>query len=256
VQAEVLAAGHLRQGKAPSTLGMVTGTALVEVLRPRRSKALPRSFVLVVTADRVVAFKAVAGGGGPDSGPYTIRISPGEAGSWPRSSVRLVDLIDGAQSKDAILELDGPERFPVSRPNLCGDPDTDELFELLSGGVKSTRNLSEQELRRRADEQELRRALAMRSGPEPELARDEEQGSPTADLTNWAAQRGRTPRGAAPQAGHLSVTCPWSKDVLFNVIRGRWPGGVYGIVCHEVRLLEPHAPGTFRGAPLSTARGV
>ena len=49
---EVVAAGELRQGRAPSLLGMVTGTALIEVARPRRTKLLPRRFVLAATADR------------------------------------------------------------------------------------------------------------------------------------------------------------------------------------------------------------
>src|SRR4051812_25515412 len=51
---EVIAAGVLRQGKAPSRLAMVTGLMLIEVLRPRRSKSLPREFALAVTADRVL----------------------------------------------------------------------------------------------------------------------------------------------------------------------------------------------------------
>jgi hypothetical protein len=45
----VIAAGDLRQGKEPSLASMVTGTALIEVMRPRRSKAVPRHFVLAVT---------------------------------------------------------------------------------------------------------------------------------------------------------------------------------------------------------------
>src|SRR4051794_5012073 len=48
---EVVAAGLLRQGKAPSMLAMITGAALVEVLRRRRAKALPREIALAVTAD-------------------------------------------------------------------------------------------------------------------------------------------------------------------------------------------------------------
>ena len=58
---EVVAAGQLRQVRAPSMASMITGTALIELARPRRSKALPRHFVLAVTTERVVAFKALAG---------------------------------------------------------------------------------------------------------------------------------------------------------------------------------------------------
>ena len=57
---EVIAAGELMQGVEPSLVSMVTGLALIELARPRRSKSLPRNFVLAVTADRVVAFKARA----------------------------------------------------------------------------------------------------------------------------------------------------------------------------------------------------
>ena len=76
LEGEVLAAGQLRQGKTPSLVAMITGWALVELLRPRRSKSLPRQFVLAVTAGRVVAFKA--SGGGDSASNYEVRISPGE----------------------------------------------------------------------------------------------------------------------------------------------------------------------------------
>lgn len=126
---EVIAAGQLRQGKAPSVIALITGSALVEMLRPRRSKSLPRQFVLALTADRVVAFKA--SGGGDSESNYETRIRRGEAGSWPRELVQLVDLPNGARSKGATLDLAG-ERIPVARPNLNGDPSTDELMDLLS----------------------------------------------------------------------------------------------------------------------------
>lgn len=122
IDGEVIAAGQLRQGKAPSMVGMITGTALVELARPRRSKSLPRHFVLAATADRVVAFKASSLVMGEETGPEMVRIKPGERGSWPRASLRLIDLPDGAESKGGTLELEGAERLPVSRPNLDGDP--------------------------------------------------------------------------------------------------------------------------------------
>ena len=114
VDREVVAAGALRQGRAPTMLGLITGHAVVELAKPRRSKELPRSFVVAVTADRVLAFKCVSGGGGPDSGPFTVRIRPGVYAEWPRSSVRLLDLQDGELSQDATLDLAG-EQFAVSR---------------------------------------------------------------------------------------------------------------------------------------------
>jgi hypothetical protein len=132
---EILAVGQLRQGKAPSTLGMVTGTALIGLLAPKKSKLLPRHFVLVVTRGNVVALKA-SGGGPEDSSEYYITMKSGEEGSWPRESVTLTELEDGDQSKEGTLEIQGDsgtERFPVSRPNLGGDTDTDELLRLLAG---------------------------------------------------------------------------------------------------------------------------
>jgi hypothetical protein len=131
VDDEVVAAGQLRQGKAPSMAAMMTGAALVEILRPKRSKLLPRHFILVATPTEVLVFKA--SGGSPDKGgPYEIRIREGIESRFPRSDVRLTDLEDGASSKGGTLTVGG-ESMPVARPNLSGDPSTDELFRLLSG---------------------------------------------------------------------------------------------------------------------------
>jgi hypothetical protein len=129
---EVIAAGELKQGKEPSVVSMITGWALVELLRPRRSKSLPRHFVLALTADRVVAFKARGGADGEDgSGPYRLWIRPGERGSWSSASVRLVDRPEDAKSTVGTLVLDGFERIPVFRPNPDRDASTDALLERL-----------------------------------------------------------------------------------------------------------------------------
>jgi hypothetical protein len=125
---EVLAAGQLRQGNTPSVVAMVTGWALIQMLRPRRSKSLPSQFVLAVTVERVVAFEA--SGGGDAESNYESRVKPGEVGSWPRDLVRLIDLPKGSKSRGGTLDLAG-ERIPVLRANLNGDPSTDELMELL-----------------------------------------------------------------------------------------------------------------------------
>ena len=130
---EVLAAGQLRQGKAPSMMAMVTGTALVEVLRPRRSKKLPRHFVLALTADRAYAFKAAGGSGEDSSSMYKLSVREAIVAEFPRDAVSLSDLPEGRASKGGTMAIDG-ERFPVSRPNLNGDPNTDELIEVLAGG--------------------------------------------------------------------------------------------------------------------------
>src|SRR4051794_8472817 len=91
----VIAAGELRQGKAPSMLQMDLGTALMEVLRPPRSKLLPRRFVLAATETRVVAFKAW-GGSAEDGDDYGIALRPGVRASFARDEVELRDLTDGA----------------------------------------------------------------------------------------------------------------------------------------------------------------
>ena len=129
---EVVAAGQLRQGKAPTMLAMIVGWALWELIRPRRSKLLPRQFVMALTPTRAVAFKAVGGSGESSSSAYIVRIFDGEDASFPRSSVTMDDVPEGAKSKGGMMAIDG-ERFPVARPNLSGDPNTDELIAALAG---------------------------------------------------------------------------------------------------------------------------
>ncbi|HEX8085940.1 MAG TPA: hypothetical protein VF529_16730 [Solirubrobacteraceae bacterium] len=131
LEEEVIAAGQLRQGKAPTMVGMLVGYALIEVLRPRRSKRLPRHFVLAVTDSEVVAFKA-SGGRGEDAGSvYEVNIREKVEARYPRSSVSIADIPEGEKSKGGIMTIDG-ESFPVARPNLNGDPNTDELIAVLA----------------------------------------------------------------------------------------------------------------------------
>jgi hypothetical protein len=134
VDDEVLAAGDLRQGTEPSLASMLTGTALIEVLRPRRSKSLPRHFVLAVTRDRVVAFKTLSSGDDTANPVYELWIRPDAFRSWPRGLVRLVDLTPakGIKSTAATLELDGLEKVDVFATG--NDPSTRQLFELLLAG--------------------------------------------------------------------------------------------------------------------------
>lgn len=131
VDEELVAAGHLRQGKPSSMLGLLTGTALVEIARPRRSKLLPRHFVLAVTPTRVLAFKAWAGRG---EGEYLVGVRPGVRAEFAREHVSLHDLPAGEKSKGGTLRI-GPDRLPVARPNLDGDADTDALFGLLGAAA-------------------------------------------------------------------------------------------------------------------------
>jgi hypothetical protein len=126
-----IAAGQLRQGKVPSMAAMALGYGLVEVLRPRRSKLLPRHFVLAVTEDEVIAFKATGGGGESDR-TYYLNIREGIEARYPREAVTISGLDKGEHSQGATMTVNG-ESFPVSRPNLSGDPNTDELIATLSG---------------------------------------------------------------------------------------------------------------------------
>ena len=128
VDDEVIEAGLLRQGKAPSVIGLVTGLALIQLLRPRPSKSLPREFVLAATADRVVAFALSPLREGDGTTDTVVWIKPEERGSWPRELVRVIDPPTGGRLRDATLELGGAERIPVS---WDGDDSTGALVKLL-----------------------------------------------------------------------------------------------------------------------------
>ncbi len=130
---EVVAAGHFRPGKPQSLAAMMTGKALIEVLRAKRSKLLPRQFVLAAAGDRVVAFRGIGIGRENDSDYYEVRISPGEKASFPRAEVSLTDLPEGVESEGATLVI-GTERVPVVRQATRGDPNTDEFVELFATG--------------------------------------------------------------------------------------------------------------------------
>src|SRR5215218_2879225 len=111
---EVIAAGVLRQGKAPSLAALVTGAALVEVLRPRPSKSLPREFALAVTADRIVAFAMSPWKEGDGETVRVVKIKHDERRSWARGLVRMIDASKGRVSNGATLDLAGEEQFPVT----------------------------------------------------------------------------------------------------------------------------------------------
>ena len=124
---EVLAAGHLRQAGSGSQLGLA-----FSLLRPRRSKKLPRHFLLAATANEVVAFKVTEVGGQEGTAYEKLKILEGVAARYPRDAVSLTDLPDREKSKGGTLTIEGVS-FPVARPNRYGDTNTDELIGLLSG---------------------------------------------------------------------------------------------------------------------------
>ena len=127
---EAVAVGVLRQGKAHSVLELVSGLALFEVARPRRSKSLPREFALAVTADSVVAFAMSLWAEGTDTTTTVVRIKRGERGRWPRELVRLTDRSSNRLQNGGTLEIAGVERIPVVWESHGG---IDELVELVSG---------------------------------------------------------------------------------------------------------------------------
>jgi hypothetical protein len=111
-------------------MAMILGYELFEILRPRRSKRLPRHFVLAVTPTEVVAFKAT-GGSGENDYTYILDIREGIVARFPRDAGSTSGLEEGEKSKDGTPTVEG-ESPPVARPNLGGDPSTDELLGVLS----------------------------------------------------------------------------------------------------------------------------
>jgi hypothetical protein len=126
---EVVAVGMVTQGKTQSLFRMITGLALLEVVRSRRSKTLPREFVLAVTADRVVALALSPWKEGVGDTVDVVKIKNEQRGSWRRGHVRVIDPTTGRVQNGGTLDLAGDERFPFT---WGGDDSTTELVELLS----------------------------------------------------------------------------------------------------------------------------
>jgi hypothetical protein len=98
---EVVVVAALSQGTPPSPLSMVTGAALIKLISPRASKALPKRFILAVTPDRVVA-------------------------SWNRGEVTTTRSPDG---NGGVLQIPGASIPVFDRP--LGNPRERELFMAL-----------------------------------------------------------------------------------------------------------------------------
>lgn len=121
----VIAAGHLRQGKANFLGGF-------RWLLPAPSKKLPRHFMLALTADEVVVFGVTEVGESGGSAYTRLKIREGVRFRYPRESVSLTDLPEGAASQGGTITIEG-ESIPVMRPNRYGDPNTDELLSEMAG---------------------------------------------------------------------------------------------------------------------------
>jgi hypothetical protein len=126
---EVVAAGMFTQGKTQSLFRMITGLALLEVLRPRRSKTLTKEFVLAVTGDRVIALALSPWKEGVGDSVDVVKIKNERRGSWRRGLVRVIDPTTGRVQNGGTLDLAGEEQFPFT---WDGDDSTAELIELLN----------------------------------------------------------------------------------------------------------------------------
>jgi hypothetical protein len=129
LEQDVVAAGMFTQGRTQSLFRMITGLALLEVMRPRRSKTLPKEFVLAVTADRVVALALSPWKEGVGDSVDVVKIKNEQRGSWRRGEVRVSDVTVGRVQNGGTLDLAGDERFPFT---WGGDDSTAELIELLN----------------------------------------------------------------------------------------------------------------------------
>jgi hypothetical protein len=96
-------------------------------------------------------------------------------------------------------------------------------------------------------EDELRDIEAKRGVGWRERHAEAVRGTPDFTLEEWAETRGMRYRGNTVQMGYLLATCPWSVDLVFNIVRGSLPGGVDGVLCHENRLYTASEGGRFEG---------
>ena len=124
---EVIAVASLSQGKPPSMFSMVTGAALIGLIKPRASKALPKRFLLAATPKRVVALRGTEIS--DEDGNSTGAVLRGEIASWPRSEVSAVPASTEGEPKGGTLEIPGAS-IPVFDRSL-GNPRERELFDAL-----------------------------------------------------------------------------------------------------------------------------
>ncbi len=125
---EVIAAGEMRQGHKPSMASMLTGTALIDLARPRRSKSVPKHFVLALTPTRALAYACTGVADDDDGENYRVIVRK-EQGSWPRQGISFAAL--PGKDGHGTLALGG-EKIEVWRPNTVDDEETDALLELLA----------------------------------------------------------------------------------------------------------------------------
>ena len=129
----VEAACMVRQGQSPSLAATMVGVGVLKLFKSKGAKELPRTFVLAVGSDRVVAFD----GGGHSRGEgaddtYHVKVDSEEKGSWPRDQVRMTAAKKGI-TPNAILHLPGSD-VEITVPN----GDAEEAFEDLVAALGGT----------------------------------------------------------------------------------------------------------------------
>jgi hypothetical protein len=97
------------------------------------------------------------------------------------------------------------------------------------------------------------RAADEASGAAAQHAADLHRGAPAADLSDYAAARGLEQRGNKTQVGWIAAF-PMSEELQFNVLRGTLPGGEYGLLLHEAKMLPAGASGLFHGHEVKAGR--
>jgi hypothetical protein len=127
--APVEAASMVRQGHSPSIASAAIGVGLFKLFGSKGAKELPRTFVLAVAGDRVVAFDA-GGVSEEDSNRYTLTIKPGELGAWPREQVAMAPAKKGMTANaDCVL---GDKEVRLSVPDSTAEPAFEKLVATLS----------------------------------------------------------------------------------------------------------------------------
>jgi hypothetical protein len=128
---EIVAAGLITQGKAQSLKSMMTGWALVELVKARRYDALPRQFCLAVTDKRVIALGLSAwseGTGETASIDVVVKVKRGEIASWSRGEIHIEPESRRPRTGDRGGTLDlGGERVAVT-----WDADSNQVGELVA----------------------------------------------------------------------------------------------------------------------------
>jgi hypothetical protein len=128
---EIVAGGLVTQGKAQSLKSMLTGWALVELVKARRYDALPREFCLAVTDKRVIALGLSAwseGTGETASIDVVVKVNRGEIASWSRGEIRIEP--DGRRPRTG--DRGGTLHLGGDRVDVNWDADSNQVGELVA----------------------------------------------------------------------------------------------------------------------------